>query len=339
MRTKKLALVGVLAMSIVAATGCSALNSENTSSPSDPSQGASQDKTANVMPTTIYVADTNGYVVPLNIKVAQTKEVANATLEHMIQGGSGDAALVGTGLKNILPKGTKIRGIAINNGIAKVDFTKELLSYKTAQEEHEIVDSIVWAMTGVPNVKNVQIAVEGHVQPTLKMGTPVGMALSRDNGINLQVAENVNPSDSTKLTLYFEGANNAGNFTYLVPVTRVIPKAKDANMVALTLAELAKGPSEDGLGPVLEPTLKVNKADMKDKVATLDFADNFKLSGTQAEKDMVNSIVLSVGANAGVDKVQFTVGGKAPAATTTAKLGVDLTKPVNLPKTVNNQKL
>ncbi|MGZ4122643.1 MAG: GerMN domain-containing protein [Tumebacillaceae bacterium] len=336
---KKFALLGVLAMSIVAATGCSALNTDNTSSPSDPSQGAKQENMANVMPTTVYVADSNGFVVPLNINVTQTKNVANTTLEHMIQGGTGDAALVGTGLKNILPKGTKVRGISINNGTAKVDFTKEVLNYKTAQEEHEIVDAIVWAMTGVPNVKNVQIAVDGHIQPTLKMGTPVGMTLSRENGINLQLAENANPSNSTKLTLYFEGASNSGDFTYLVPVTRVIPKVKDSNMVELTMSELAKGPDADGLGPVLEPTLKVNKADVKDKVATLDLADNFKLSGTQAEKDMVNSIVLSVGANAGVDKVQFTVAGKAPAATTAAKSGVDLTKPVNLPKVINNQKL
>jgi germination protein M len=331
----KFALVGVLAMSIVAATGCS-LTPVNTSSPSSPSQGAKQGQQAeNVMPTTVYVADSHGFVVPMNIKMAETKELAKATLEHMVAGSAGDAALAGTGLHNILPEGTQIRGISINNGLAKVDLSKEALNHKTAQDEQAMVDAVVWSMTGLDGVNKVQLLVEGRVQPTLKMGTATSDPISRNSGINVQVSSNVTPSNSTKLTLYFQGANAEGNFSYLVPVTRILPKAKDANMVDLTLAELAKGPNTQDLGPVMQPTMKPLKTEMKEKVATLDFGDDFQGAGDSSKSSLINSIVLSVAANATVDQIKFTINGKAP----TAGKGMDLSKPVTVPHVINEQKL
>jgi germination protein M len=340
------ALVAVLAMSIVAATGCS-LTPEKTSTP-ESSQGTVTGEATNVMPTTIYVSNQNGFVVPLNIKMEKTNSIAKATLEHMVQGSNGDAALTGTGLHNVLPKGTQIKGVAINNHVARVDFSKDVLNYKTAAEEQAIVDSVVWTLTGIEGISKVQFAVEGRTQATLKNGTPIGDAISRENGINLQVAKNINPSNATKLTLYFTGANQQGDYSYLVPVTRIVPKADAGKMVDLTLAELAKGPNAEGLEAVVQPTLKLQKAEQKEKVAMLDFGDNFQVSsGTVAEKNMVNSIVLSVAANTGVQQVQFTVNGKAPTAKTAAakpdmnvaKHGLDLTKPVTAPKVINEQKL
>ncbi|KEO84988.1 GerMN domain-containing protein [Tumebacillus flagellatus] len=341
------ALVAVLAMSIVAATGCT-LTPEKTSTP-DSSQGTAVNTATNVMPTTIYVSNQNGFVVPLNIKMEQTNSIAKSTLEHMVIGGPGDSALSGTGLHNVLPKGTTIKGVSINNHVARVDFSKDVLNYKTEAEEHAIVDSVVWSLTGIEGISKVQFVIDGHIQPTLKNGTPVADAISRDNGINLQVASNVNPSNATKLTLYFSGANQQGDYSYLVPVTRIVPKADPSKMAELTMAELAKGPSVDGLEPVVQPTLKLQKVDQKDKVAVLDFGNDFQVSsGTNAEKNMVNSILLSVAANTGVQQVQFTVNGKAPTtaqasakpdAMNVSKQWMDFTKPVTAPKVVNEQKL
>ena len=127
MHKPKLALVGVLAMSIVAATGCGI--SEPTANPSDASQGTTQsENVANVMPTTVYVADHSGFVVPYNIKIAKPEKnaVAKATLEHMVAGKAGDADLVGTEFRHVLPAGTTIRGVAVNNGIAQGRFLQRI---------------------------------------------------------------------------------------------------------------------------------------------------------------------------------------------------------------------
>ena len=335
MRKKNLALIGVLAVSLLA-TGCS-LTPEKTSSPTGPSQGAAQGEQAdNVMPTTVYAVNQNGFVVPLNIKIGKTEGVAKATLQHMVKGSQGDAALTGTGLSNVLPTGTEVRGLVIDKGLARVDFSKEVMGYKTAEEERAIVDAVVWTLTSLPNVEKVQLLFDGHVQPTMKMGTPVADPISRESGINLQVSHEVNPTNATKLTLYFEGANEKGNFNYLVPVTRIVPSAKDQNMVDLTIAELAKGPNAAGLDPVVQPSLKPLKTNVQEKTATLDFGDDFQAATTTtAGTSMIHSIVLSVAANAKVEQIQFTVNGKAPGATD----GFDLTKPVTVPKVVNEQQL
>jgi germination protein M len=333
MRKRKLALVSVLAVSIAAATGCS-LAPEQTSSP-NASQGALQgEQEENVMPTTVYVADQNGFVVPLNIKMEKTNQVAQATLEHMIAGGPGDASLVGTGFRNVLPEGTKIRGISIHDGVAKVDFTKEAMNFANAKEEQAMMDAVVWSLTGIEGINKVQFMFDGHILSTLKHGTPAGDPISRAGGINLQLSENVSPSNATALTLYFEGKSNDSTFSYLVPVTRMVPKAKDPNMIELTLAELAKGPNDTALLPTVASDLKLNKTNIKDKVATLDFASELAEEGVNTNK-MVNSIVLSVAANADVEKVQFTVGDKAPAKGE----GIDLSQPVLVPQVINEQKL
>ena len=85
----------------------------------------------------------------------------------------------------------------------------------------------------------------------------------------------------------------------------------------------------------MQPTLKVLKSEIKDKVATLDFGDDFTAAGDSA-KNMINSIVLSIAANTGVSQIQFTVNGKAPKA---ASADLDLSKPVSLPSIINQQKL
>lgn len=286
------------------------------------------------MPSTVFVADQNGFVVPLNVKMEKTNSVAQATLQNMIAGGSGDASLVGTSFRNVLPEGTKVRGVSINEGVAKVDFTKEVNELKSSADEQAMVDAVVWSLTGLENINKVQFMVEGHIMNTLKNGTPIGDPISRANGINLQLTSNLSPSNATALTLYFEGKSNDSNFSYLVPVTRMVPKAADQNMIELTLAELAKGPNSDALEPVVSPELKLNKSTVAEKTATLDFASELAADGGSTNQ-MVNSIVLSVAANADVDKVKFTVGEKAPKAS----VGLDLTQPVMIPQTINEQKL
>ncbi|ASS74894.1 hypothetical protein CIG75_07800 [Tumebacillus algifaecis] len=331
MRTRtKWAVVGVLAVTIAAATGCSA-TPEKTSSKGAAQQTGQQVET--LMPTTVYVADQNGFVIPFNIKMEQTKQVAQATLQHMIAGGVGEASLVGTGFRNLLPEGSQIRGISVNDGVAKVDFTKEVNALKNGEDEQAMVDAVVWSLTGLENINKVQFMVEGHIQNTLKNGTPVGDPISRANGINLQMTSNLSPSQTTALTLYFEGKSNDANFAYLVPVTRMVPKQAEQNMIELTMAELAKGPNTAALEPVISPDLKLSKSDVKDKVATLDFASELAAKGVNPNR-LVNTIALSVAANAAVDKVKFTVGEKAPTSD-----GLDLSQPVLIPQTINEQKL
>jgi germination protein M len=336
MHLKKWMYVGVVATVVAGLTGCG-LKTQKTSEPASPS--SQTQAVVNGIDKTLYFVDQKGFVVPLVVKVAQTEGIAKEVLEYMVAKGPGEALLKGTGLHGALPEGTQIKQLSINkDGLARVDLSKEALNLPSAKEEAQMVDAIVWALTEFPNIRQVQLLFDGKEIPALKGGTPVGMALSRDEGINLQVAANVNPSNSSKITLYFEGSNQEGNFHYLVPVTRVISKIQPADIVTATLNELAAGPKVDGLQATVQPTAKLLSAPkVENGVASLNFNEGSLSAGAgkPVDKEAIESIVLSLSANAGVGQVKITVNGQAPSA----EKGIDLSKPVSKPQFVNQKTL
>ncbi|GIM44650.1 sporulation protein [Collibacillus ludicampi] len=336
MHFKKWMYVGVMATVVAGMTGCGLIPHKTSEPVNEP---VSQSGTvANGVDKTLYFVDQKGFVVPLVVKVPQTEGIAKEVLEYMVAKGPGDAQLKGTGLHGALPEGTKVKGVSIKDGLARVELSKEGMNLPSSKEESQMVDAIVWALTEFPNIKKVQIQFDGREVPALKGGTPVGMALSRDEGINLQVADRVNPSNSSKITLYFEGSNQEGNFHYLVPVTRVIPKIHDSDAVATTLNELAAGPKVEGLQATVQPTAKLlSPAKVENGVASLNFNEGALSSGAgkPIDKEAIESIVLSVSANAGVGKIRITVNGQVPSV----EKGIDLTKPVSKPQFVNQKTL
>lgn len=335
---KKWISIGVLA-TVVGITGCGLAKPQQTSNPVNLPPSSSQGDVANGIEKTLYFVDQKGYVVPMMVKVPQTEGIAKEILDYMVAKGPGEAFLVGTGLHGPLPEGTKIKGVSINNGVARVDLSKEAMNLPSVKEETQMVDAIVWALTEFGNIKKVQLLFDGKEVPALKGGTPVGMDISRDNGINLQVVSNVNPSNSSKVTLYFEGSNQEGNFRYLVPVTRMIPKVKEEDMVSVTLSELASGPKADGLTASVQPAAKLISAPKTENgITSLDFNEGALMvagAGKTVDMESVEAVVLTVAENTGVGKVKITVNGQTPPT----EKGLDLTKPVAKPQFVNQKPL
>jgi germination protein M len=349
MRYGRLFFMGALAAALVAATGCGLLGAGNKANPSAPANtssdhgdlaGGGGDTTSTAGPTramTLYFMDRNGYVVPMLEKIPATVGIAKEALSYMVSGGPGDALIKGTGLHGALPAGTVVNGVSIANGVATVDFSKNVLNYQTAKQGQGIVDAVVWTLTEFPDIKKVQLEVNGQILPTMPVsGTPVNEPISRDAGINLQIGGDVNPSDATRLVLYFEGSSEDDSFHYLVPVTREIPKSANQDPVRETMVQLASGPMATGLSATVAPDAKVANSSIQGDTAVVDFANSFADSSGLG-KDTIESIVLSIAENAHVDKVQITVNGKAPALS--ADSGLDLSKPVMKPAYVNEEQL
>lgn len=280
---------------------------------------------------TLYFANPQGYVVPVAEPIPKVNAVATQTLQYMVKGGPGEAAARKWGLQTVLPAGTKVLGMDIKDGVARVDFSKEVLQYKTPAEERQIVDSIVWALTEFPTIKQVQILVNGRIIPSMPVaGTPVGQPLSRAMGINLSVSGTVNPSETEKLTLYYRGGD--GNHSYLVPVTKVLPEVPGTDVVKETIEQLSQ-PGLQGLQSPLAGQVKVVHTALDGNVATVDFDRNF-WAGGQKPDQAVAAVVLSLAQNAHVSRVKLTVNGDVPVIK-----GLDLSQPVTVPKAANRLEL
>ncbi|WP_018130997.1 GerMN domain-containing protein [Effusibacillus pohliae] len=334
MRHQKKMLVGVLIVSLAGTAGCGLLS--KTSGPIDqPPPGANQ--AADKKETTsvnLYFADEKGFVVPLRVNIPKTQAPATEMISYLTEEKAKDL-LKDTGLHAVIPPGTKM-SVNIKDNTAIVDFSREVLNLKVPKAEQQLVDAVVWTLTELPNIKQVQIKVNGNVVPALPAsGTPIGQPLSRANGINLQVAPNINPAETTKLTLYYQASNQAGTFSYLVPVTRLIKKT-DEDKVKATIAELAAGPMTPALKPTLPASAKLLSKTVSGDTVMLDF-DNLLTEGAATEQTkLFHSIVLSVLENTpNAQKVKITVNGQTPAAAP----GMNLSQPMARPQVINQKQL
>ncbi|UOF90214.1 GerMN domain-containing protein [Fodinisporobacter ferrooxydans] len=343
-KKSKLVMTGVLAATVLTASGCGLVGPAKTSSPVEPTAtgvpgpnkaAASQAPSDQEVAQTLYFSDEKGFVVPVQMNIPKNNAPATEALDYMQQGGKGEATLNGTGLHAIIPKDSKF-SLNIQNGLATIDVSKNTLNdFKTAQSAQQFVDAVVWELTSFPTIKNVQFTFGGSKLDTLPVsGQPIGEPLNRTNGINLQLSNAVtSPTDSTSITLYFPSENKSGSFQYLVPVTRMIPKSAGADMVKETIAQLQTGPMSASLLPVLAPTVQVKNDSVSGDTAHVDFSEPIVAKNDASADLTLRSLLLSLTENVpNAQKVQITVNGKAPVDM--AK-NFDLSKPVMRPTYIN----
>jgi len=96
------------------------------------------------------------YFVPLTKLVSGYTNSAEAALTELLEGPE-----VNVGLENPFPKGTNLLGVEVNDGIAFVNFSEEILDTGSPAEERAILKSIILTLKEFPAIKKVRIFVEG----------------------------------------------------------------------------------------------------------------------------------------------------------------------------------
>jgi germination protein M len=337
-RNKKVGWIGIIA-SVALLSGCS-LSGTGGSAQIDPPQnqlaGDAEPVAAeaqNVFNSTLFVRDADGYIAPLGMKLPfDTPDVAKTTLQHMVKGGPGEA-LLPEGFTAVLPEGTEIMSLDIDAATktATVDFNKAFTKYPE-EDERDILEAITWAMTSFPSVEYVQLWVEGKALKEMPVAlTPLDDPLSRKFGINIERASGVDYSRATPVTLYFMN-QTADNFSYYVPVTRLIGWTED--VAGATVAELVKGPTEASkLEAVFLPTAGQNTVSMAGEHIQVDFDASLTASGDKLPAEGVKAVVLSLTETTPMKSVQITVGGETQViGTDDVNYGA---QPVARPKVVN----
>ncbi|SHJ40130.1 GerMN domain-containing protein [Desulfofundulus thermosubterraneus] len=117
-----------------------------------------------VIPVVLYFSDNRGYLVAVKKEIPKTQAIARATLQELCRGPA-----PGSGLNPTIPPGTVLRDINIKNGLAIVDFSRELKAKHWGGSTAELltVYSIVNTLTQFSSVQRVQILVEGEPLKTL----------------------------------------------------------------------------------------------------------------------------------------------------------------------------
>jgi len=161
-------LIVMLLLSVFAA--CMSLAGNQPAGEQTPVTPPSQNKVAQIdqkinLPV-YYVKITadDEYLVREVHQVPYTKEVIKAALEELI---NTDPATPGAA--RVLPPDTKIRGISVQDGLATVDFSREVLHANVGASGEALgLQSIVNTITEFPGIQKVSFLVEGKLDQEAK---------------------------------------------------------------------------------------------------------------------------------------------------------------------------
>lgn len=185
----------------------------------------------------IYIDNTNYESVYLlkdnyltDIKVSIKSNEINSKIKELLEN-----------LKNskggLIPDNTKINSVLYEEGLVKIDFSKELLDVEINKEE-KVIESIIYTLTSLNEISNIIIYVEGEILTKLpKSRINLPSTLNRSFGINKEY--NIDDyKNIDKVTIYYINKD----FNY-VPVTKYYNGEKDK--IKLIINELSSSYIKD----------------------------------------------------------------------------------------------
>jgi len=168
----------------------------------------------------IYLLDSNDYVARTLITSCncEAKDKAKDLIEGLIIDGK-KSNIIPNGFRSIIPSGTSINDVSLENNILTIDFSKELLEINSEYEE-KMIESIIFTLTNIEGIDKVIIKVEGNILEKLPISKKVlPTILDKDYGINKSY-ELVSINDIYSYTLYY--VNSYNDNYYYVPVTKYV---------------------------------------------------------------------------------------------------------------------
>jgi germination protein M len=292
------------------------------------------DKSAETMKTELYLLDKEGLVAPQTLMLPQTVGVAKQSLQYLVKDGP-VTPMLPNGFQAVLPAGTEVLGAAHDeaSGTLTVNFSKEFKNYQP-ENEQKILEAITWTATQFDTVKTVKIQIEGVAQEVMPVNkTPIGDGgISRADGINKAVGNVVDVTGTTGLTLFYPA--QAGDSYYYVPVTKRVDV--DKGKITAAVESLIDGSvAQSGLLDEFGNNVQlIDVPTIQDKVVTLNFNEAIYSSNEEnmISDEALNSLVFSLTAQEGIDKVAIKVNGKANLKNAAGEM---ISEPVSRPKQIN----
>ena len=304
---------------------------ETNASEKEKETAGQEDAIESTLKTELYLLDKNGLVVPQTIELPKTESVAKQALEYLVKNGP-VTDLLPNGFQAVLPDETRM-SVNVKDKVATVDFSNEFKDYQ-AEDELKILQSITWTLTQFDTIEKVKLQLNGHSLNEMPVnGTPIGDDLTRNDGINLATSQVADITNTKAVTVYYLGGET--NSYYYVPVTTRVSNKVENNIDAV-VKELVKGPNiESNLVNEFNSDVKLlEEPKIKDGQVTLNF--NESIYGSFEKKvisqHVLDSLVLSLTEQTGIESVVVTVNGKADLVN---EKGEKLVEPVTRPEIVN----
>ena len=262
----------------------------------------------NIESTPIFLMDKNSYVALTSVAVSDTNIESKARQLIKVLTIGGMDSKIPSGFSAIIPPNTEVLSLSYENGLIKVDFSKELLNV-SEQLEEKMVESIVYTLTSIDKVDKVIIYVEGDILtklPKTKINLP--STLDKTFGINKEF-DLTSTKDITDVTIYY--INQISDNYYYVPVTKYVNDSRDKASIIIDELSSNFDFNKDLMSFLNEGTQLVSST-LKDGQMQLNFNENISSDNVSEAitKETLDTISLSMGANYDIKEVVFNVGDK-----------------------------
>lgn len=257
--------------------------------------------------TVLYFKSEENYLVPVMKRIPWDEGIAKTSLLNMVDNLELRESLEAKGLSPLLPKGTQVNGITIDEetGLCKVDFSEEIKDVDDIKDEENLIKGVVYTLTEFPSVKDVKITVDGKELPVLSKSVAINKPLSREN---INTVGNIEEA-SSKVVVYYKGESKL-DLDYFIPVT--VPTMAPQPNVYTALDVLFEGPPSDiGLKSDLPGDLSFEGVEIKENIAYVDVKSGKSESLDEKDiSDLTKNIGLTLSQFEEIENVEVLLDGK-----------------------------
>lgn len=256
------------------------------------------------------------YLIDKNNMVSKTKIIINSnTLDNLVKelietliidGKYSDR--IPSGFSAILPSDTELINENIEDNIVNLNFNKKILEIDSDLEE-KMIESIIYTITSINNIKGVKINIEGNSLNILpKNNIKLDEVLTRKYGINKEY-DITGIKDITNVTIYY--ASKFNDQIYYVPVTKYINSNEDK--IKIIINELSSRMSYNtNLMSYLNSNTKLLDYSFSENKLDLNF-NEYLFDNKEDEKvleEVIHSICYSIEDTLEVNNINFFVNNK-----------------------------
>ncbi|WP_087971833.1 GerMN domain-containing protein [Oceanobacillus rekensis] len=262
------------------------------------------------VPRELYLIDSNGMVASqtLELPSPNSKEVATQVMEYLVKGGP-VTPILPNGFQAVLPEGTEILGLNLQeDGTMVVDLSEDFENYE-ATDEQKILEAMTHTLTQFENVNKIMLRINGQQLNEMPVnGTPISDGYTRVNGINIVDTDTLDLIDSKAVTMYYPAEHDENR--YYVPVTQYIESNEESEFSSI-IQGLIDGPGfNTNVVHVFNPeTTLANKPKLNDGVLEIIFNEGILKDSDQSiiSDEVMETIVRTLTEQRNVEAVNVKV--------------------------------
>ena len=252
----------------------------------------------------VYALHESGYLVKTEVAVAPDM----SSVESIFTGIQEGADRLQSNVDGLIPRSAVIRDYVVDNDVLTLNLSESFLYYLSSVEE-DLLASLVWSMTELPEVERLHFQIEGEQVNNLNGGIDVGRGLTRQMGINLEI-DTPRVVDAQMLLLYF--FTDDSEDALLVPVTRLVDP--EVETFEYAVSSLVRGPIGATYVSVFNhrATL-IEQPKLENGIMTLNFCSElfFNQDQTQVSSQVIKQLVMTMTEFDEVHEVSVVIEGSS----------------------------